>query len=231
MMKESVGESLYDNLLFFVHAQHNHEGPDTRGLDEIPINHAYYRYMLEQMRDATLDAINSMETAYLFYGQDQFYYGLGDIRDPLMQDSTLRILRAYRNENAEGTPIVTIANWGMHPEVTLGYTPTFPPEDCDKLDPPEPNCSAKGRYFSHDYPGHFSNIMTELQGGGVSLYFNGAIGCQIGIHAPVWEVTPQYPLGNGSVVPEGATIVPENFRMAYLIGRSLAQYAHEIPLN
>ena len=228
MVRLAVGDSMYNNLLFFVHAQHNHEGPDTRGLEEIPLNHDYYRYMLEQMKDATVDALNSMEEAYLFFGQDQFYYGLGDIRDPLMQDSTLRILRAYRNKNRDGVPIATVVNWGMHPEVTLGYTPTFDPTDCEKLN--EPNCSAKGRYFTHDYPGHFSNIMTDLQGGGVSLYFNGAIGCQIGIHAPVWEVTPEYPLGNGSVVPQGATIVPENFRMAYLIGRSLAQYAHEIPL-
>lgn len=182
------------------------------------------------MRDATVDALNSMEEAYLFFGQDQFYYGLGDIRDPLMQDSTLRILRAYRNAERTGVPIATIVNWGMHPEVTLGYSPDFPSSDCLKLRPPIPNCSADGRYFTHDYPGHFSNVMTDLQGGGVSLYFNGAIGCQIGIHAPVWEVTSQYPLGNGSVVPEGATIVPKNFRQAYLIGRSLAQYAHEIAL-
>ena len=230
MVRVAVGDSLYDNLMFFVHAQHNHEGPDTSGLNVRPINHNYYRYMLEQMRDATTDALNSMEEAYLFFGQDQFYYGLGDIRDPLMQDSTLRILRAYRNPQRTGTPITTIVNWGMHPEVTLGYDPTFDKSDCLKLTPPIPNCSAEGRYFTHDYPGHFSNVMTDLQGGGVSLYFNGAIGCQIGIHAPVWEITTQYPLGNGSVVPEGATVVPENFRMAYLIGRSLAQFAHEIPL-
>lgn len=53
-MKAAVGETAYADLLFFVHAQHNHEGPDTSGLNAAPINHDYYRFMLEQMRDATL---------------------------------------------------------------------------------------------------------------------------------------------------------------------------------
>ena len=230
LVLESIGPVEYENLLFFVHAQHNHEGPDTSGLNVRPINHEYYSYLLQQMRDATIEAINNMEEAYLFFGQEQFYYGLGDIRDPLMQDSTLRILQAYRTPDRTGSPIASIVNWAMHPEITLGYNPTINQKDCLKLTPPIPNCSADGRYFTHDYPGHFSNVMTDIQGGGVSLYFNGAIGCQIGNHADVWEVTSQYPLGNGSVVPSGATIVPKNFRRAYLIGRSIAQFASEIEL-
>jgi len=230
MVREQVGDTLYNNLYFLVHAQHNHEGPDTRGLEVWPINHEYYRYMLEQMTKATVNAINSMEDAYLFFGQEQFYYGLGDIRDPLMQDSTLRVLRAYRNQNRQGAPIFTMANWGMHPEVTLGYVPQFDSSDCLKLTPPQPGCSAKGRYFTSDYPGYFSEVMKDLQGGGEALYFNGAIGCQIGTHNQIWEVTPQYPLGNGSVVPPGATIVDENFRGAYLIGKELAVFADQIPL-
>jgi hypothetical protein len=115
MVKEAVGGAAYADLLFFVHAQHNHAGPDTSGISARPVNHEYYKYMLEQMRDATVDAINSAEEAYLFYGQDQFYFGLGDIRDPLMQDSTVRILRAYRNPERTGAPIVSLVNWGMHP--------------------------------------------------------------------------------------------------------------------
>ena len=35
----------------------------------------------EMMRGATVDAINSAEETYLFYGQDQFFFGLGDICD------------------------------------------------------------------------------------------------------------------------------------------------------
>jgi hypothetical protein len=230
MVQELVGDEVYQTLYFVVQGQHNHEGPDTSGLSARPINHDYYKYMLEIMAQTTQTALNNMETAYLFYGQEEFYYGLGDIRDPLMQDSTLRILRAYRNQERSGTPIFTVVNWGMHPEVTLGYEPIINQQDCLKLNPPQPNCNGEGKYFTHDYPGHFSNVMKQLQGGGEALYFNGAIGCQIGIHAPVWEVTPEYPLGNGSVVPPGATIVPENFRMAYLIGEQLAIFANNIPL-
>ena len=230
MIEKAVGGTAYANLLFFVHAQHNHAGPDTAGIGETRVNHKYYRYMLEQMRDATLDALSSSEEAYLFFGHDQFYFGLGDARDPLMQDSTVHILRAYRNQERAGTPVVTIANWAMHPEVTLDFSPEFQEEECLKAVPPISDCSADGRFFTHDFPGHFSTQLKDLQGGGEALFFNGALGSQIGPHAPVWEVTTSAPLGNGKSVPEGAQVVPRNFRNTYLIGRSLAQFVQNIPL-
>ena len=230
MIKEAVGGPAYANLLFFVHAQHNHAGPDTAGVGERRVNHKYYRYMLEQMRDATLEALNSSEEAYLFFGQDQFYFGLGDVRDPIMQDSTVHILRAYRNKKRTGAALVTLANWGMHPESTLNWSPEFLEKECLEAIPPIPNCSAEGRYFTHDFPGHFSTILKDLQGGGEALFFNGAIGCQIGPHAPVWEVTSSAPLGNGSIVPEGAQLIPKSFRKAYMIGRSLAEFVESMPL-
>ena len=39
-----------------------------------------------------------------------------------------------------------------------------------------------------------------------AMYFNGAIGCQVGNHGPVWEVDEAHPLGNGGTVPDGADI-------------------------
>ena len=51
-----------------------------------------------------------MEEAELFYGQEQFYYGLGDRRDPKMQDSSLRIIRAYRPDDTDKSfpPLMTL---------------------------------------------------------------------------------------------------------------------------
>jgi hypothetical protein len=58
MVRERVGTTLYDNLIFVVHAHHNHEGPDTAGIGAVPVNHDYYDYMIQQMVDATAAALN-----------------------------------------------------------------------------------------------------------------------------------------------------------------------------
>ena len=231
MMKQAVGETAYNNLLFFVHAQHNHEGPDTSGLSG-PINHDYYRYMLQQMADASVDALNNMEDAYLFFGQDEFYFGVSDYRDPLMFDSSLRILRAYRNKERQGAPIFSMINWPNHPEVTLGYAPTINPDDCRKINPLNPDCSAEGRFFTHDYPGYYSQVLQTLQGGGEALFFNGAIGCQlVPLGNNIWEISPEFPLGNGYPIPPGAPLIPKSFRKAYVFGKALAEFAHQIQLQ
>ena len=84
---------------------------------------------------------------------------------------------------------------------------------------PQQNCSGTDRVFTHDYPGHLSKQLQLFQGGGGEvLYFNGAIGNQIGNWGEVWEPTPDTPVGNGAVIPPNAVIVPDNFRNAYLIG-------------
>jgi hypothetical protein len=56
------------------------------------------------------------------------------------------------------------------------------------------------------------------------LFLNGALGVLIApIRAPVWEPTERFPItGDGATPPEGAPIVPTNFRKTFLIGRELA---------
>jgi len=56
-VRQRVGDNVFNNLLFFVHGQHNHEGPDTSGISAVPVNHDYYDYMVEQMVDATVEAL------------------------------------------------------------------------------------------------------------------------------------------------------------------------------
>jgi hypothetical protein len=224
-VRTAVGESVYASLRFFVHAQHNHQGPDTSGISAVPVNHRYYAYMVGQMVAATVDALSSQRDAQLVYGGEPFYYGLGDHRDPRMQDATVRVMRAMPTSGVNlHVPIATLVQWGMHPEVTLGFRPTFEASDCLRLPIPRPNCTAKGRFFTHDFPGWFSQELAALQGGGEVLYFNGAIGVQVGNHGPVWEVNEAHPLGNGRQVPADADIVPANFRRAYLIGSGLANF-------
>jgi hypothetical protein len=80
--------------------------------------------------------------------------------------------------------------WGMHPEVTLGFNPTVNPANCSALPLRPPTDCARNAVFTHDFPGYYSQQLQALYGSGEALYFNGAIGVQIGNHGPVWEVDP-----------------------------------------
>ena len=243
-LREALGDAEYLQLAIVVHADHNHQGPDTGGVG-LAINHQYYRYLVGQMVACTLQALDRREPARLYFGRAPFYYGLGDIRDPRMQDANVRIIRAVAlnareqevpaKEGAEGKGqekeervLVTLVQWGMHPEVTLGYSPPFNVSDCKEIVLGGDDCTAQGRYFTHDFPGWFSKQMTALQGGGEALYINGAIGAQVGNHAPVWEVTPQFPLGDGRIPPFGAPHIPKSFYKSYLIGTGLANFSNQV---
>ena len=216
-----VGPELGARLRFIPHGQHNHEGPDTSGLGG-PVNREYFEYLLNTMAEVAVEAVNRREPAQISFGQVAHSFGVGDGRDPLIWDKTVRVLRAHRVSDPAGTPIVTFALWNMHPEVTLGYSPAVPDEDCVALGR-EPGCSARGQYFSGDFPGIFARVLKELQGGGEVLYLNSAIGSQIGPRGPVWEVSPDCPIeGDGSTLPPGCTAVDKSFRKAFLIGQQLA---------
>jgi len=85
--------------------------------------------MYEQMRDATIDALEDLRPARLFYGQFDHFFGLEDTRDPVTFDEKVRVLKAFpvldENGSIGKAPIATIVQWAMHPEVTLGYR-SFP---------------------------------------------------------------------------------------------------------
>ena len=47
-VRAAVGDATAARLRFFVHGQHNHEGPDTSGLGG-PVNRDFFNYMFTQM--------------------------------------------------------------------------------------------------------------------------------------------------------------------------------------
>jgi hypothetical protein len=153
-------------------------------------------------------------------------------------DTNVNVLRAYAvGEDGIAdlnTVVGTIAQWGMHPEVTLGYSPVVSDEDCAALGQ-APGCRGTNAYFSHDFTGHFSAHLKQLDGpdSGEVLFFSGAIGAQVGPNnQKVWEVTEEFPLtGDGSVVPEGAAIVPKSFRKSYMIGSQLAEFVKRMDFD
>jgi hypothetical protein len=228
LLRDAVGDDLYDSLHIVVHAQHNHEGPDTGGVG-VPINHKYFAFMINRTVEATVEALETRRPATLHYGMAPFYFGLGDIRDPRLEDNNVRVVRALSVDDDVEPPsvIATLVQWNFHPEVMLSYSPPFNASNCTALPPLSggDECSAKSRFFSADFPGYFSRRMIELQGGtGEALYLNGAIGAQIGNHAPVWTVTDEHPLDNGEHMPAGAVSLPRSFYKAFVIGTGLANF-------
>eukprot|EP00002_Diphylleia_rotans_P004070 TRINITY_DN1292_c0_g1_i1.p1 TRINITY_DN1292_c0_g1~~TRINITY_DN1292_c0_g1_i1.p1 ORF type:complete len:530 (+),score=101.89 TRINITY_DN1292_c0_g1_i1:694-2283(+) len=218
-LEARLPREIYAQLHVLVSATHNHEGPDTSGLSGI--NRDWYAYFLNRMVETAMQAIERMEEVTLTVADADWMFGLGDRRDPRIVDPRLTVVQA-RAVADRNRVVGTFVQWGMHPEVTLGYGPKVPDAECAALGE-APGCSANGKYLTADFPGYLYEYLSAQTNRAPVVYINGAIGAQIGPHGPVWEVSERYPIvGDGSQVPDGATLVPKNFRKALLIGRELA---------
>jgi hypothetical protein len=154
---------------------------------------------------------------------------MNDGTDPQIYDPALNVLQAL---DTRGRVIATLVQWNNHPEGTLNYSPpqSAIAADCAVLGLSGSNCSARGRYFTSDFPGVLREDVNARYGGEVA-FVNGALGVLIGPGgADVWEVTQQHPLGNQMRAPAGATgpggevggYTERNFRRTVLIGEQLA---------
>lgn len=190
-----------------VSATHNHHGPDTA----FNINDDWFSMMADEMAIAVEDAVADLQPAVLSAGSGEHGYGVVDARDPIIPDPRLNVLNLTATE--DDTTIATLVQWASHPESTLGWTP---PADAAGLEAAcaakgwtGGNCTANGRYLTADYPGVLRERLQASTGGEV-LYFNGALGSQIGPGgAPTWVVTDEHPVGDGLTVPAGAAPLTE----------------------
>ncbi|HAN34971.1 MAG TPA: hypothetical protein DCQ52_05840, partial [Acidimicrobiaceae bacterium] len=208
-----------------ISATHNHHGPDTA----FSVNDEWYEVLADQMADAIYDAATLMEPARLEVVSGDHRFGQSDGRDPLIVDPRLNVLRVVFDGDGDRT-IATVVQWASHPETTLGWEPPGDyTEQCAAKGWAADDCSADGRYFTADYPGIVRERVQAALGGEV-LYFNGAIGSQIGPgDADVWQVDAQHPVGDGITAPSGAEPVAgasdlrsQNFARTAAIGTQLA---------
>lgn len=181
---------------------HNHHGPDVA----FDINPDYYEYLAAQTATAVQDAIAALQPAVAAAATGEHRFGVSDGRDPIVFDPRLNVLDV---SSLDGSPIATVVQWTSHPETTLGWEP--PVADlaarCAEKGWEGDACYADGRYLTADYPGV---LRTRLQQAGKAevLFMNGALGSQIGPgEADVWLVDDDHPVGNGWVVPAGASPV------------------------
>ncbi|MBA2355491.1 MAG: hypothetical protein H0V80_12580, partial [Acidobacteria bacterium] len=193
-------EALRGRVEVLVAATHNHHGPDTA----FAVNPEWYRFFLEQARDAVREAVDRLEPATLHVAEGTHYFGASDLNGIRVYDPTLGVLQARA---PDGRVIATLVQWANHPESTLNWSPPLAriADACRVLQWQGEACSAEGRYLTADYPGALARWLGRRIGGEV-LYVNGAIGAMASpLGVPVWEVSDRTPLGNGYVVPERAT--------------------------
>ncbi len=209
-------------LRVIVTASHNHHGPDTA----FDVNHHWYEHMSDQVVEAIVEAVSERRPARLRVAAGEHWFGMNDGTDPQVFDPNLNVMQAV---DTRGETIATLVQWNLHPEATLGWSP---PEDVIEDDCAAlalVDCSARGRYFTADFPGILREDLKATYGG-EALFLNGALGVLVGPGgADVWEVTPEHPLGNQLAAPAGAeapgggsNYTQRNFRRAVIIGEQLA---------
>ena len=201
-------------------ANHNHHGPDTLET----VNFDWYAMAAQQMADAIIEATQNVEPASASVAAGRHDYGSSDQRDPIITDNRLNVLSL---DTKNGEAIAVLVQWNSHPETTLNWTPTVEQVALDGLcatkDWDEDDCNAEGRYFTGDYPGVLQARLKASRGGEV-LYFNGALGVQIGPgSAPTWVIDEAHPIGDGMTPPKDALPLTECDNEDLYLCRSFAK--------
>ncbi len=174
-----------------ISATHVHEARDTIGLWGIDtsttgIDPEYMRTLRAQAARAIRDAVADLRPANVEYAQvrlrdvvDDITTLVSDVRDPVILDDEIRLLRFLRAGTDES--IATLVNFASHPEY---------------LDD-------RNTALSSDFPAWLRDgIEQGVTGpdgarvpglGGLAVFFNGALGSQVGpgaIHPRRWDGTP-----------------------------------------
>jgi len=158
-IRELFAADASPNSWLIVACSHVHEGPDTLGLwgpspAQSGTDPAYLDWVERRIASTAAEAVHSMRPARLEFARDDHPL-LGQLqsvdRPPYVHDPYLFVLRV--TDPSTGAPIATLVNWSDHPE-TLGRANTE---------------------ISADYP-HWLRDRLEGQLGGMTIFFNGAIG-------------------------------------------------------
>ena len=192
----------WQSVPVLVSATHNHHGPDTA----FSINDDWFSLMADEIALAVEDAVANLQPARLSAARGEHGYGVDDVRDPVIRDPRLNVLDIQASDGS--ATIATLVQWASHPESTLGWTPPAEAADlaaaCAAKGWTGGNCTAEGRYLTADFPGVLRERLQAARGGEV-LFFNGALGNQVGPGAaPTWVVNDAHPVGDGLSVPAGA---------------------------
>ena len=175
-----IREALADTEIDFlsVSATHSHEARDTVGiwgvdLSTTGVSLEYNARVRDAIEEAARAALLDLRLANIQYAslrlRDQpggMLRYVSDAREPWIIDDEVRLLRFL--EAGDGPTIATLVNWGSHPEY-MGSSNTELSSD-----------------FAHYLRQAIEDGVTGPDGaiepglGGMAIYFNGAVGSQIG---------------------------------------------------
>lgn len=229
-------------------ANHNHMGPDTlgaMGLADVPIpqiinilvetgrapsgiNSIWFEKYQRTVADCIETAAAQMVPAKIRFAKTDFNFGRIDTREPLILDPTLAVMAV---DTVDGKPIATLMQWANHPEAVLTYgregweNALIHYEDLTDLQK-----QAWGKVLTSGFCGYAREKMRALRGGGVPMYFNGAVGAMMTpLHARMWdpEKHPEYPMTTPPEKVPDELLIPYDFRFAPVLGRELAKAAND----
>lgn len=132
-IRKGIQEQLKDKAdvdYVLVSSTHGHEGPDTMGLwgrheagvpAESGMNLEYIDFINKTTAAAVLEAYNKLQPVRMFAAKTNTGAAgfVRDSRDPVVIDDSMNVLQ-FLPKNSD-TPIVTLINWGNHPETLSDY--------------------------------------------------------------------------------------------------------------
>ncbi|MCA9672734.1 MAG: neutral/alkaline non-lysosomal ceramidase N-terminal domain-containing protein [Myxococcales bacterium] len=171
-MRQMLDPSLGIDLLL-VGATHNHNGPDTVGiwgrtLGEGGVDPKYMAELRQKIVGAVTAAAKALVPARVIYAETKTVDKNGstepyvsDSRDPVVIDPTLTMLRFVAK--SDSSTVATLVHWAHHPE----------------------SWGSKRRMYSADFvrfvrDGVENGVRGRSGVGGTTIYFQGALGGQIG---------------------------------------------------
>lgn len=154
---------------------HTHENEDMMGIwgkNEWTsgVNKESLKYVKHQTVAAIKEAVKNMRSAYLVFAQDLSGADaqlIKDTRKPIVKATGIHLMQVVDSQN--GTTLGTVVNWANHPETLWNHnlliSSDFPHYVREAIE--------KGVFNG--------NQLTQKGIGGITLYFNGAVG---GLMAP-----------------------------------------------
>lgn len=167
---------------------HTHEGPDTLGLwgptsAQSGVDPKYLAWVEERIATTALEATRAVQPARLQLARDDhpLLAQLQSVdRPPYVKDPFLFAMRL--TGGTTGKTIATLVNWSDHPEIM----------------------SRKNTQITADYPHWICQYLDE-RSGGITLFFNGAVGKVSALGAQVALLDPL----TGKVAEDGTWRKPE----------------------
>lgn len=207
-----------------VASTHVHETQDTMGIwgatdSRSGVNKAYNAWVRAMTVSALVKATAALEPVRVQFGKTlvdghipetdpgghKTAAFVSDTRDPVVIDNELRVIRFLRR--SDDSTVATLINFASHPEFAGSKNQLTSSDYVHTL--------REGIEKGFEVKDAAGKVLMQRDGvGGVALFFNGALGGQVGP-------------GQVNHVDFEGNDVPEGLERAYNNGRLLAVYAHE----